>query len=172
MPVTPLGTLTGGAINTGVALAIPTIELKLGDVLGLIASMQANLDVMIGLNIPNPIDLTLGLEAALSAVADLSINLPSASLSLAGTIEVELALLLALSVSLGELLATLTAGMNAGGIAAYAYEGAASNLGSEVGQATSGGIAGTSPSNNVNALVLACADPSAWASLGLILKTE
>lgn len=172
MTVTPLGILSGGAINIGAALALPSLQLRLGELNGQLLSLQGNLDIALGVTLPDPTALIAAAAQVVTEIESLLSSVPSASLDLSAGIAVDLGAIELLVLSLEALIGTIEGGLNAGGIAAYAYDGPANRMGAELGQVTSGGVAGSTPEGNVNGLLLACADPEAWASLSAILKTS
>jgi hypothetical protein len=157
----PMLGLAGAELSVAATAAIGEVQGKLTGLLSLVAALtvpqvpalaiaggaQALASLEATVSAPDP---TLQLQAVLAAAAELEASL------------VGLQAQLALSVSIGELLA-------AGGVAAYRYSGTAGTFGTEVSAHTSSGIAGGAPGDHVEAFVLASSVPAAIAALAQIL---
>lgn len=187
MTTSYVGTLSVSALSLGVTLALPELTLRLGELTDLKAELQAKIDditLKLGLiadvSIPNPVSLALGLNAALAGVAQIAVQFPLATVSIGASLQADIDATLALMVAIDlkislvtAILADLTLALSGGGIAAYAYEGRADRLGSELGSALAGGLpGGGGHSQTINGLLLACSSPSDWAKLGVVLKVE
>ena len=186
MSVQYLGSLSVAALNPAVSVTImPELSLRLGELTQLkseaearLTALQANLQAALGINLPNPIDLTLGLQAQLQAVAQLALQMPGATVNLQASLNAEITAVLALIAEIAlkiELLAQLIADLNlalgGAGIAAYAYTGRADQLGDEIDAHLGSGLPGGSgPAEPVQGLVLACSSPEDWAKLEVFLK--
>ena len=180
-----VGTLDVATINIGVTLAVPMLQARLGELNGAyaelqakLASIQAQLNLVAEVSIPNPLTLTAGLQAALAGVAQIALQFPLATVSLGASLEADIAATMALAADIQlkidlllALIAELTLAMSGAGIAVYAYDGRADRLGPEVDAQLSGGLPGTGlPAQPIKGLVLACSDLGAWDKLSKVLK--
>lgn len=160
MTVRRLGILTLGECvpiaASAVGAVLPEIQAKLAGAL----EAQARLAI-------TPPTLAVSLDAAVALVAALeasiAIGLPALDFQVAGLIAViaelqaQISILLALELTLGT-----------PGIAAYAYEGPAAPLGSELQGAVDNDFGPTAPAN---ALLLVATDAGAWAAMQTALRT-
>jgi len=182
-----VGTLSVGvvcpvAVTLGAQLALRLGELNelYAELTAKIGNLQANLDLIANVTLPSIPSLTAGLQAALAGVAALVAQFPAASLSLGASLQADLDALLALQVAIQAkidavlaLQADLDLALAGGGIAVYAYQGHADHLGSEMGTELANGLpGGGGPAQAVHALVLACASPSDWEKLGLLVRVS
>lgn len=185
MTTSYIGSMSVGALSLGVNLAMPSLTARLGELTALqaelqakVASINARIALIAEVSIPNVTQLTAGLNAALSGVAQIATQFPQASINLSASLQADIAATLALAAAiqvkldaLVELIATLNLSLSGGGIAAYSYQGRADQLGPEVGSALAGGIGGGG-AQAISGLVLACSSPGDWAKLGVVLKVE
>ncbi len=156
MTTTLLGELTVGAI-------VPQPKAAL---LAVLAEMQGKLAGAIAAQAQytlSPPSVGAQLQAANSLIAQLQIDLPTAniSLSLMATVIAQLQLQV-------DLLLELTSAFGVGGILAWRYQGAAGQLGAELGAAVEARVPATQQSQ---ALLLLATAPEAWLALGKVLIT-
>ncbi len=165
-----LGALNGGQWNTGVATLIARIRLLLDELRGIKAALQAQIQVSLGVNLP---DVDVLLDAGLDVVADLGIdglidNLINVQTDFGAAIsgiEAKIELLL-------DLIADLSLQLSAGGLAFWTYSGSAAGLGAELRTAIEDGVpSGSGPGASCYGLVLAGTAPSMTA-FGTIFKTQ
>ncbi len=168
MTITAIGTIDlstaipGAAIGasaglTGINAALPDIEARLTALLAFT---------------PAPIDFTAQLALAQSIVVSIqsgiALGLPvpdiSAQIAAVAALIASLTVQIALANAQVTILVDLQATLTAGGVAAYAYDGAIANFGSEL--ATALGGSGT----HCNALVLLTTIPATWTAMGAVLK--
>ncbi|GEM_PF-6370414 len=187
MTTSYVGTLSVGvvcpvAVTLGAQLALRLGELNelYAEVTARIGSLQANLDLIANVTLPSVPSLTAGLQAALAGVAALVAQFPAASVSVGASLRADLDALLALQAAIQAkieailaLQAELDLALAGAGIAVYAYQGHADHLGSEMGTELANGLpGGGGPAQAVHALVLACASPSDWEKLGLLVRVS
>ena len=158
------GTFTGGQLNTGVLDASLPIDLFLLELEGLRASLELQLQVSVGLNLPSldllaELAVDVDLELALDAVLNVSIDL----LAEIDLINLRIQFLL-------DLIARLS--LDAGGLAVWKYSGPASGLGAAfVPEIATGIPGGGGPDVGSYGVVISTKLPSAWAAFGLIFLT-
>lgn len=163
-----MGELSGGQWNTGVLSLFAKLQLFIGELQGIKASLEASAQLALGLNLP---DVQAQVDAGLAIVGELGIDGLLGNLSVHADIQgaidglnVEIQALLALS-------ASLAVQLSAGGIVVWAYSGRADGLGSALALATTNGLPGGSgPRAVVYGLALAGSAPSMGA-FGAITKT-
>lgn len=167
MAVTYLGGLTvGECVPAGVtmqAALLADLQAQLEIQVQLVAQLQLNPG---SFTIAASLEFALALVASIQAQIALGIELPSISIQL----DAAFSLIAALQIQI-DLLLQLQIAFGTAGVHAFAFDGAASQLGTEITGATAGGLPGGAPTDHVNALVLATSVPGAWAALGKILKT-
>lgn len=171
MSLTRLGSFNAGQLNLSIQAALPGLQAQLGALTGQLANLQASLSVVAQVQLPDPLSLMAGLQAAISNVPNLATQLPQASLSVTQSLTADIASIGAQISVLQSSISALQGAFNAGGIEAWSYSGEAQRFGPELTNATNNGIAGSQPEQNVNGLVLACADPTAWATFGSTFLT-
>lgn len=180
-----LGSLSVG-VACPIALTLSTqLGLRLGELNELyaeltakIANIQANLDLIADVTLPDAPSLILALQAAIAGAAQLVLQFPLASvhigLSLQADVEAVLAIKAAIGLKIDAIIAIqaeINEALAGAGIVAYSYSGRADAMGGEIAGALSGGIPGGSgPTQNVNGLVLACGSSADWAALGMVVK--
>lgn len=168
MTITAIGTLDLATAIPGAALGASA------GLTGINASLpdaEARLDALLAFS-PAPIDFTAQLTLAQSIVTsiqsaialgltppDISAQIAAVS-ALIATITAQVATANAQITILVDLQATLTAG----GVAAYAYDGAINAFGSQLSTALGGSGA------HCNALVLLTTVPATWTAMGEVLK--
>lgn len=174
MTIAYLGGLTVGGAAPGAEVAVSA---------GISGSNQGLDPISVQLGsltayVPVPISFTAQLAEAqklldgLNAAITLGLAPPS--------IEVQQA---ALDVAIGQLqgivggisaqldiLAALQGPLAAAGVHGYAFDGAVSALGGELGAQLAGGVPGGSPSDHANAVVFITTVPGTWAAMGEIFK--
>jgi hypothetical protein len=145
--------------STGISLAIPTLQAQ-------ISAFQA-------FN-PQPFSFAVALQQAqltvqaIEAAIALSLPVPDISAQIAAMLAQLNALLASLQLVNDQLsiIAGYQVALAGGTIEAYAYDGALSNAGSDFTAQFSG------RPEHANGLFLVATSPTAWASLGTILKTS
>ena len=178
MTVSTIGTLSVGAVNIGVALAIPVLGSSLSEILALTASLEAQIaaNLTLSLTLPDPLAIAAAIaEAAATAVAkieEILLNIPGPLVDANLDLSAQLSLLLALSLNLKGLLATLSAAMSAGGIHAFRVDSTPASLGGEISALVSGGMPGGGlPTARVRGVLLLTEDPAAFTALSTLLLT-
>lgn len=186
MTTTYIGSLSVGvvcpaAVTLGAQLALRLGELNelYAEVTARIGSLQANLALIADVTLPSIPSLTAGLQAALAGVAALVAQFPAASVSVGASLQADLDALLALQVTIQAkieailaLQAELDLALTGAGIAAYAYEGRADHLGTELAAELSSGLpGGGGAAQTIRGLILACASPADWERLGMVVRT-
>lgn len=178
MSVSTIGTLSIGAVNIGVALAIPVLGSSLSEILSLVASLQAQIaaNLTLSLTLPDPLAIAAAIaEAAASAVArieEILLNLPGPLIDANLDLSAQLSLLLSLSVSLNGLLATLNAAASLGGLHAFAVDSTPATIGGEIDALVSGGMPGGGlPTARVRGVLLLTEDPATFSALSTVLLT-
>jgi hypothetical protein len=165
-----LGEQSAGDWNSGVADVAARLDLFVAELRGLKAALEAQLQLALGLNLP---DAQVVVDAGLAIMADVGIdglmlNMVNVQADIDGELEgisVQLDVVLALS-------ADLSAQLSAGGLTFWTYTGPASGLGAALRSETQDGIPGGSgPSAPAYGVVLAGAAPS-MALFGNIFKTS
>ena len=161
-----LGTLTGGQLNTGVLELYARLRLFLLELQGLRAAVLAQIDLSLGLNLPDPqVIIDAGLEIDLDLAMDNLVNIQVDIAAQLEGIQLKIDLLL-------ELIAEISAQLSGGGLTVWSYSGPAGLFGSEFAPEIINGMPGASgPGATVYGLVIACAFPAAWASFGNIMIT-
>lgn len=162
-----IGSLDGGFWNVGVDGLLSGFEIILAGLRGKVSQIQAQIDLSLGLNLPNPIPI---IEASFNVDVDVALgNLINVSTDLTG----EISLLQARIDANVELAGNLALDLSAAGLTFWSYSGPASGLGSELATELATGLpgAGEGPSGAVYGLVLASADASNWNNFGRVFKT-
>jgi hypothetical protein len=172
MPLDLVGTLPVSAVNVGLAASIGGLNLEIAkltaDVSDLGVALAAQVDIatdfppaVTAYATPLAAQFSLPEIAAqfnplnmVSASADLSVDLAAKI----GTVTAQIAVLDALA-------ATLSAGLDAGGIGGWTYAGRAPGLGIELEQATARGVAGFAPDDEVTGVVIATENFASWGAL-------
>jgi hypothetical protein len=165
-----LGELSGGRWNSGVARLSAKLKLFVAELRGRKSSLEASLEFMLGLDLPDP---TVVVDAGLSVFAEVGIdglldNMVNVRADLAasiGTVQGKLDLLL-------DGAADVAAQLSAGGLTFWTYSGTAGELGAALRSEIAGGIPGGSgPRAPAYGLALAGA-PGAMTLFGTIFKTS
>jgi len=155
-----LGEIGGGEWNIGVYDVFARINLFLLELRGLKAAIEAQIDLSLGLNLPDvSVVVDAGLDVALS-------------LALEALVDVQLDILRIEAIL--ELAASIALSLSGGGLTFWSYTGRAADLGREFAPEVAGGLPGTTtgPSAPAYGVVIATKSPSAWASFGSIFKTS
>jgi hypothetical protein len=159
------GTFGGGQLSTGVLSLSGQLELAVLDLKGLRASLSAQLQVSLGLNLPSLSGLVASLEAIIPSVALENMLTVKTDIGLAIT-----GLLAEIQVTLA-LIFDLTLQLSAGGLTVWLYSGPAGGLGAGLRAATAGGLPGGSgPLAPTYGIALAVADPAVGAAFGQIFR--
>lgn len=165
-----LGELAGGQWNTGVAGLFARLDLLLAELRGAKSSLEASIQVSLGLNLP---DATAQFDAGLAIVADLGLdglldNLVNAQADVTGALG---GLQARIDATLA-LIAELNAQLSAGGLALWTYSGRAAELGSSLRDAIAAGVpGGHGPRSAAYGLALA-GTAASMTVLGAILKNS
>ena len=162
-----VGSLDGGFWNVGVDGLLSGFEIILAGLRGKVSQIQAQIDLSLGLNLPNPIPI---IEASFNVDIDVALeNMINVSTDLTG----EISLLQARIDAILELSGRIAVDLSAGGLTFWSYSGPAAGLGSELATELASGLpgAGEGPSGAVYGLVLASADASNWNDFGRVFKT-
>lgn len=167
-----LGFLGGASVNLGVAAVLADLKLYLDTLKGAQANLLAQLQVTLGLNIPDIAAFTATIELILDDptrfIPDLLANLLVIPDFTAEIEKITLRLQ-----ALVDFLAELNVTLSAGGLTLWSYAGPAGLLGAELAAATANGLpGGAGPNAPAYGSIVACADPSAWSSFGLVFKTS
>lgn len=169
--LTRVGSLPVSAINIGLAASVPGFGIqaaklqadiaKLG--LSTIAQAQVALDFP-----PNPASFAPAAAAALNPVELASIfnpvSIAGGSVDLALDATVELALVTAQLEAAETLQASFLLGLDAGGLAGWAYSGNAAGCGSELDRYTINGFGRTAADDEIQGIVIATESFSAWGA--------
>jgi len=157
-----LGELGAEQWSTGLADVMVRVRLFLAELEGLKAALESQIQVTLGLDLPDPtviVDAVLDVLASVSldVMLDDMVNVSVDFDATMGTIQAEIDLLL-------ELTGSIEAQLSAGGLSAWQYSGAASSLGSEFAEAIKDGVpSGNGASAPVDGLVLAFSPAAAGA---------
>ncbi len=163
------GELGGGEWNTGTASLLGRFRLLLGELQGNAATLDASMDVLLGIGLPNPNVLT---NIGLDIVADLGIpalldNLVNVQTDLGAAISglnAQISLVTGLS-------SAISAQLSAGGLTLWSYDGPAGSFGTGLELEIENGLPGGSgPSAATYGIALAGA-PSVMAAFGSIFTT-
>lgn len=170
MTITSLGSLSVGAAVPGAATAVAAGTLGINTAL---PDIMARIEALLAFH-PTPITFTEQLSLAQQTIASiqagiaLGLPIPSIELQIANMAALVADLqgqLIAINAQLA-ILAALQPQLLAVGIAAYAFDGTRSNLGSELAAAIGPG------SMHANALALVVTDPTVWLALSAIVKVS
>ena len=108
------------------------------------------------------------LDARIKAVGNVAAQLALAKPGVKFNIAANANLIATLKIQLG-IIADLQAALGAAGIDAYLYDGPAQTFGTEVQSALGGGLPGGSPSEHVDAFVLATRYPTTFSAMGKVM---
>lgn len=177
MPIALVGTLPVAALNVGLAAAPAGIQAEIAkltaQISGLAGAIAAQLQVTA--NFPPNLTGYATAFATLDASALLAAFNPAnwVTLNAGANVELvaELGLIEAQLAVVGALVAPFEAGLAAPGIAGYSYAGRAAGFGHALAAATAGGIGSIPPTQNVNALIIGCADFDAWGAFSAGFNT-
>lgn len=165
MSLAYLGSLTVGGCMPAVAGVyadlIVNLQSQLAAQQGLVLALQTNPGKF---TMAGSLAFAQELLTSVQAQIALGVELPSIQVQL----NLALAVVAQLQIAIDALLAVE---FGTAGVHAYAFDGATSQLGAELGAATSGGFPGGQPTDHANAIVLATSVPAAWAALSKLLKT-
>lgn len=163
--LTALGQLGGAEIDTGLVDLKAQLDLLVLKWRGLKAQLEQQIQVTLGVNLPDLSELLALLEELMGDIEGLLDNLVTASVDL----DVEIHGIQLRLDALLDLVLSLEAQLSAGGLALWSYSGDGT-LGSDVAGVISGGVPGGTGANaDIRALVLGCAQPSAWADFSPLL---
>jgi hypothetical protein len=164
--LTSLGQLTGADWCPGLFQLASKIHLFVLKLQGLKAGFEMQLDMTVGVNLPDVSDLLVLLAQIASDAEHLLDNLLNVSVDLDAEIDwvqVRMNAIVGLAADIG-------AQLSAGGLALWLYLGGTGQLVGEIARALAGGIPGGSgPVADIRALVLAHETPSVWTPFGAIL---
>jgi len=161
-----MGVLNGGNWNGGVDQILSPLRIFLAELEGRKSAIEYQLEVTVGLNLPDPgeiIDfgLTLDLEAALESMVTVQTDLDLQVTGLNAKID-----------ALFDLIFDLTVQLSAGGITVWSYSGRAGSLGAEFAPEVDDGLPGAGDaSSSTYGIAIATALPSAWVDFGNITIT-
>ena len=161
-----LGTLGAASLNTGVARLAKEIDLILLDLKGAKATLEAQIQVSLGIGLPSlpdvAVDPNIDIELLLSNLVDVNVDFAAEI----GALNVSINATISLVVELGLQL-------SAGGLSVWFYDGPAGGMGTAFAAATSGGLpAANGPDAPVYGIVVATELPAVWANFGLIFGKE
>jgi hypothetical protein len=163
--LTFLGAKGGGAWNIGTATLIARLRLFLAELQALQASLEAQIQVTLGVNLPDVTALVdAGLAVDVSVVLDNLVNVQVDLTAAIGALQVKIDALLAL-------IAELDAQLAFGGLAVWTYEGAAGDIGSALRDAIASGVPGGSGANATAYGVALAGTPGALETFGNIFLT-
>ncbi len=169
------GVLPVSAINVGVVAAIPGIEeiiKKLAaDITGLQLALEASLEV--SLNLPDLPSFGFSFSAYLAALPQNfnPANILTASATVNVDIGIQLGLIEAQIAIVGDLIATLEAGLVPGGIALWTYAGRAGSFGSALELQTKRGFGHVAPTDHIYGAVIATESFESWGSFSATFNT-
>ncbi len=163
-----LGELGGGDWNTGVSQVFARINLFIAELNALKAAIEAQIELSIGLNLPDievlvtaglEIDFELALESLIDVQLDLDVEIGSISARISAILELS---------------GSITASLSGGGLSFWSYTGRAGDLGREFAPEVAGGLpdVATGPGAPAYGIVIATKSPTVWASFGSIFKTS
>jgi hypothetical protein len=164
-----LGQIPGPMLLTGLALTVPGLAADIAALAQQIANKSALLinAIELGIQIPqSPGTIALGIAASLPVLPGLAGMLPFASLNLQLDLGARFGLAKATELALAPVVASLEATLGGGGISAWAFNGPAKLLGSELGSALG------SSSGDINGFAMSSTSPAAWAALSAVLKVS
>lgn len=175
MALALVGTVPVSALNIGVAATVPALNSQIAKLQLDLSDLQIALkaQIEIGLNPPTIAGLTLGLSVALSGLTQLLDPTTWVTIGVDANISVALRLgLINLQLSLvGDIVARLEAGLNAGSLAMWTYVGRASGFGETLEKQTVTGFGGLSGDSQIQGIVIATEDPGTWGKLGVSFNT-
>jgi hypothetical protein len=163
-----LGSLTGGRWNVGVAGILSTVLSLRAELEGLKAALEAQIQISLGVNLPDPTAIVdLGLAVDLGAALDNLVNVQTDLTAGISLLQARIDFLLGL-------IASIEAQLSAGGLTLWSYTGPAGGLGAALEVELAGGLPGVAdgPGGPAYGIAIASKSPSAWADFGLIFKTS
>jgi hypothetical protein len=162
-----VGTLPVSALNLGLTAAPVGLQAEVEFLASEILRVQGLFaaQAQLALNVPAP-TLAAELQVGVSAGA-----LPTISLDMQAEIAIELGFIEAKLAVVGTLVAKLQAGVDAGGLIAWAYSGSTEGFGIQLDGATRFGFGAVDPDTEVQGLVIASESFSAWGNFGLGFNT-
>jgi hypothetical protein len=164
--LTAQGTLSGAQWNTGVRDVFDQLAAFLLELQGLAAAIEAQIQLSIGIGLPNPVDivdigLSIDLAAALQNIGTVTADLGVQITGLTAQIQVIL-----------DLITELEAQLSAAGLTVWSYSGPAGALGSSFLPEVQDGLPGVGLANgSTYGVVVASGSPTAWADFGQIFIT-
>jgi hypothetical protein len=160
-----LGAKGGGQWNLGTASLFARIRLLLSELQALQATLEANIQVTLGLNLPDvPALFDLGIAVDFDVALDNLVNVQVDLTAALGDLQIKIDALLAL-------IADIDAQLAFGGLAVWTYEGAAGDIGSELRSAIASGVPGGSGANATAYGVALAGTPGALETFGNVLLT-
>jgi hypothetical protein len=171
MSLSLVGILPVSALNIGITAALPGIQSAIAKLTKLQVSLQAQAEIAVNLpnlpllaaaisvqltGLPTTFDPLSMFTASFDAKADIGLKL--------GLIEAELALV-------GELAASLNAGLNTGGLTLWTYAGKAASFGELLAGHTATGFDAVGPNDQIFGLIIATESFSSWGSFSASFNT-
>lgn len=145
---------------------------SLSAVASLLGQLQANLSGLLKVQAAltvSPPSLSANISGVAKVAASLALAVEGPSVTL--QISAVASLIAQLQVQVSALVA-LMASLGTAGVAVYAFDGTASELGTQVSSVTSSGIVGGAPGDHANALVLATTIPATWLAMQQFFTTH
>jgi hypothetical protein len=169
-----VGTLPVSSVNLGLAFGPSGLAAQVAALQAEITKLTAALDlqVMVALKPPDPTTL-LALQGCLDATALAAAFAiwPTLTADANAELTAELGVVLAQIEFVGDIVTTLEAGANSGGLTGWTYAGRARGFGSTLAATTQYGFGAAAPDDEVNALIIACPEFGAWASFSASFNT-
>ncbi len=171
MPLALVGTLPVSAVNLGIVAGLSGLSLEISkltaDVSALNAAVLAQAQVSAEFP-PNPLSFATALAAQFS-VPEITTQFNPANWATMGAdvsadLAIQLGLLTAEIATLDALVVSLSAGVDAGGIAGWTYAGRAGGFGIELERATAIGAGALTPDDEVTGIVIATESFGSWGS--------
>lgn len=165
-----MGTLGGADWNTGSADLLARIELFLDELRGAKAIIDAQIDLSLGLNLP---DAEVIADASGAVVADFGIDgLLDNFVNVSVDLDADIGFLTAKIEFLFNLIAEIGGDLSAGGLTIWFYDGPASQLGAALrGEIADGLPGGSGPSAPIYGLVIA-GPADSMLTFGSVFKTS
>jgi len=162
-----LGTLTGDDWNVGVKLILEPVRLILTALEQAKAALEAQIEVSLGVNLPDPgtivdFGLSIDLDAALGSI-EVQTDLEASISGIQFDIDATLAFI-----------ADIDLLLEVGGLTFWSYTGPASELGTALADQLSDGLPGTpdGPEAPIYGVAVASSNSAAWAAFGSIFRTS
>lgn len=162
--LTHLGSWSAGKLCPGFLEVSGQVGKFLLRLRGMKASLEGDIALTLGLNLPNPLEVLDEINALIAEAEQLLESMLQVPIDLTvdiGTIQARLDVVL-------EMTGKITAQLSAGGMAAWGYSGG-SDLGGDIASALASGIPGGSGAGaDIRAMMIAHASPDIWSPFGLI----